>query len=257
MQIFQASSGSLILLILMLIVSYFISRSLSEQIVAPIDNLSKSVINARLSSYSLSIAESNIDEFFTLERNLNELMKIIKNETNLLTSTINSINSVIIAVDNNFNVTLCNKNALFLFKMINSNTDNKNIDDNIDNINNELENCEGKNIFNIYPFLKKISSEMEDTLNKGNLNKFDTIVFDEFPDKYFSIYILPLKGWENIEETSSKNKIDHIPLNDYNDNSVKTQDKKEIESLKNTEGRGLVLRIDDITTNVKLQKTWK
>ncbi|HPB48460.1 MAG TPA: hypothetical protein PLX16_07590, partial [Exilispira sp.] len=131
MQIFQASSGSLILLILMLIVSYFISRSLSEQIVAPIDNLSKSVINARLSSYSLSIAESNIDEFFTLERNLNELMKIIKNETNLLTSTINSINSVIIAVDNNFNVTLCNKNALFLFKMINSNTDNKNIDDNI------------------------------------------------------------------------------------------------------------------------------
>ncbi|HOV46741.1 MAG TPA: ATP-binding protein [Exilispira sp.] len=254
MQIFQASSGSLILLILMLIVSYFISRSLSEQIVAPIDNLSKSVINARLSSYSLSIAESNIDEFFTLERNLNELMKIIKNETNLLTSTINSINSVIIAVNNNFNVTLCNKNALFLFKMINSNTDNKNIDDNIDNINNELENCEGKNIFNIYPFLKKISSEMEDTLNKGNLNKFDIIVFDEFPDKYFSIYILPLKGWENIEETSSKNKIDHIPLNDYNDNSVKTQDKKEIESLKNTEGRGLVLRIDDITTNVKLQK---
>ena len=98
---------------------------------------------------------------------------------------------------------------------------------------------------------------MEDTLNKGNLNKFDTIVFDEFPDKYFSIYILPLKGWENIEETSSKNKIDHIPVNDYNDNSVKTQDKKEIESLKNTEGRGLVIRIDDITTNVKLQKTWK
>jgi signal transduction histidine kinase len=254
MQIFQTSSGSFILLILMLIVSYFISRSLSEQIVAPIDNLSKSLINARLSSYSLSIPESNIDEFYTLERNLNELMKIIKNETNLLTSTINSINSAIIAVDNNFNVTLCNKNALFLFKIINSNTDTKNIDDNIDNIDNELKNCEGKNIFNIYQFLKKISLEMEDTLNKGNFNKFDTIVFDEFPDKYFSIQILPLKEWENIEEISTKNRLDDIPVKSHIDNSVKTQGKKGIESLKNAGGRGLVIRIDDITTNIKLQK---
>jgi signal transduction histidine kinase len=187
---------SLVLFIILMIINYFFSFIFASYLTKPLKIVLDSIKKSREQEYKTNIRLDFDYEFNLLASEFNKMMKIIRNERNLIINTLSNLKTGILVIDKNDRITLCNQTfSKFL---------------SIDRLpfENEL-------YYNFFPELKKLENIINKVKENKNPENIEGEIFSSLIQSYFNIEILPL---------------------------ILDDDEK------------VVIRIDNITNNVQIQR---
>ncbi len=147
-----------------------------KSIVKPIKNLIRIIRNVERSNFGKEITITGSDEIYELSGTFNTMSNKIKNSyrelseyKNLTEQIINNIGSILIVVDNNFEILLLNDTEIRRIKSI--------------------DEVIGKNLFDTYPGLIILRENIEDSLKKSD---YKFIHNEEIYGRRYNIFVCPI-----------------------------------------------------------------